>query len=52
MGDTTKVVVCSYFDREAKDCDGCKFEYCGCACSHAFLKDVMERIHKLRGEDE
>lgn len=46
-----KVVVCSYFDREAKDCEGCKFEYCGCACSHAFLKDVMERIHKLRGED-
>lgn len=50
MGDTTKAVVCSYFDREAKDCDGCKFEYC--ACSHAFLKDIMERIRKLRGEDE
>lgn len=50
MGDTTKVVVCSYFGREAKDCEGCKFEYCDCACSHAFLKDVMERIHKLRGE--
>lgn len=48
--DQAKVVVCSYFDREAKDCEGCKFEYCGCACSHAFLKDVMERIHKLRGE--
>lgn len=47
----TKVVVCSYFDREAKDCEGCKFEYCDCVCSHAFLKDVMERIHKLRGED-
>lgn len=49
--DQAKVVVCSYFDREAKDCEGCKFEYCGCACSHAFLKDIMERIHKLRGED-
>lgn len=48
--DQAKVVVCSYFDREAKDCEGCKFEYCDCACSHAFLKDVMERIHKLRGE--
>lgn len=46
-----KTIVCSYFDREAKDCEGCKFENCGCACSHAFLKDVMERIHKLRGED-
>lgn len=50
--DQAKVVVCSYFNREAKDCEGCKFEYCDCACSHAFLKDVMERIHKLRGEDE
>lgn len=50
VGNTAKVVVCSYFGREAKDCEGCKFEYCDCACSHAFLKDVMERIHKLRGE--
>ena len=49
--DQKKVVVCSYFDREAKDCEGCKFEYCDCAYSHAFLKDIMERIHKLRGED-
>lgn len=49
--DQAKVVVCSYFDREVKDCEGCKFEYCGCACSHAFLKDVMERIRKLRGEN-
>lgn len=48
--DQAKAVVCSYFDREAKDCEGCKFEYCDCACSHAFLKDVMELIHKLRGE--
>lgn len=46
-----KTIVCSYFDREVKDCEGCKFENCSCACSHAFLKDVMERIHKLRGED-
>lgn len=49
--DQAKVVVCSYFDREAKDCEGCKFEFCDCACSHAFLKDIMERIRKLRGED-
>lgn len=46
-----KAIVCSYFDREAKDCEGCKFENCDCACSHAFFKDVMERIHKPRGED-
>lgn len=44
-----KAIVCSYFDREVKDCEGCKFEYCACACSHAFLKDVMERIRNLRG---
>lgn len=50
MGNTAKVVVCSYFDREAKDCEGCKLEYCDCACSHAFLKDVIERIRKLRDE--
>lgn len=51
VGNTAKAIVCSYFDREAKDCEGCKFENCDCACSHAFLKDVMERIHKLRSED-
>ena len=44
-------VVCAYFDRERKDCDGCKLESCECACSHAFLIDVIERIQKLRGED-
>lgn len=42
-------VVCSYYDREIKDCDGCKLENCDCACSHAFLEDVIARIHKLRG---
>lgn len=49
--DKAKAVVCSYFDREVKDCEGCKFENCDCACSHAFLKDIIERIHKLRGVD-
>lgn len=43
-------VVCSYFDRGIKDCDGCKLENCECACSHAFLEDVLARIHGLRGE--
>lgn len=44
-------VVCPYYDREIKDCEGCKLEGYDCSCSHAFLKDVMARIHKLRGED-
>lgn len=43
-------VVCSYYDRGIKDCDGCKLENCDCACSHAFLEDVIARIHRLRGE--
>ena len=44
-------VVCPYYDRETKDCEGCKLEGYDCSCSHAFLKDVMARIRKLRGED-
>lgn len=43
-------VVCPYYDREIKDCEGCKLEGYDCSCSHAFLKDVMARIRKLRGE--
>ena len=45
-------VVCAYFGREISDCDGCKLESCECACSYAFLRDFIERIHKLRGEGE
>lgn len=44
-------VVCPYYDREIKDCEGCRLEGYDCSCSHAFLKDVMARIRKLRGED-
>ncbi|MGN8853926.1 hypothetical protein [Collinsella sp. HCP28S3_H5] len=44
-------VVCAYFGREISDCDGCKLESCECACSNAYLIDVIERIRKLRGED-
>lgn len=45
-------VVCAYFDRERKDCDGCKLEDCEGSCSHACLEDIITRIHELRGEDE
>ena len=45
-------VVCAYFGREINDCDGCKLESCEYACSNAFLRDVIERIRKLRGEGD
>lgn len=45
-------VVCAYFDRERKDCDGCKLKDCEGSCSHACLEDIITRIHKLRGEGE
>lgn len=45
-------VVCAYFDRERKDCDGCKLEDCEGSCSHACLEDIITRIHELRGEGE
>lgn len=44
-------VVCAYFDRERKDCDGCKLEDCDGSCSHACLEDIITRIHELRGEN-
>lgn len=44
-------IVCAYFGRERKDCDGCKLEDCDGSCSHACLEDAIARIHKLRGED-
>lgn len=44
-------VVCAYFGREINCCDGCKLERCEYACSNAFLRDVIERIRKLRGDD-
>lgn len=43
-------IVCAYFNRERKDCDGCKLENCEGSCSHACLEDIMTRIRKLRGE--
>lgn len=45
-------IVCAYFDRERKDCDGCKLENCEGSCSHACLEDIITRIRKLRSEDE
>ena len=45
-------IVCAYFGREISDCEGCKLESCECACSNAFLRDVIERIRKLRGDGD
>lgn len=50
-GEARNILNCPYYDREIKDCEGCKLEGYDCSCSHAFLKDVMARIRKLRGED-
>ena len=47
-----KKIVCAYFGRERKDCDGCKLENCEGSCSHACLEDMITRIRKLRGESD
>lgn len=44
-------IVCAYFNRERKDCDGCKLENCEGSCSHACLEDIMTRIHELRDDN-
>ena len=46
-----KKIVCAYFNRERKDCDGCKIENCEGSCSYACLEDIMTRIHELRGDN-
>ncbi len=45
-------VVCAYFGREIEDCEGCKLENCEYDCSNVFLRDVIDRIRKLRGEGD
>lgn len=44
-------IVCAYFNRERKDCNGCRIENCKGSCSHACLEDIMTRIHELRGDN-
>lgn len=44
-------IVCAYFNRERKDCDGCKLDNCEGSCSHACLEDIITRIHELRGDN-
>lgn len=46
-----KKIVCAYFNRERKDCDGCKLDNCEGSCSYACLEDIMTRIHELRGDN-
>lgn len=44
-------IVCAYFNRERKDCDGCRIENCEGSCSYACLEDIMTRIHELIGDN-
>ncbi len=44
-------IVCAYFNRERKECDGCKLENCEGSCSYACLEDIATRIHELRGDN-
>lgn len=41
--------VCSYLNREKRDCDGCKFQDTF-FCIDAFARDVTARVHRLCGD--
>lgn len=41
--------ICSYFNRERKDCDGCKFRN-NIFCINALVQDIDERVHRLCGD--
>lgn len=41
--------VCSYLNRERRDCDGCKFQDTF-FCIDAFARDVTARVHRLYGD--
>lgn len=41
--------VCSYLNREKRDCDGCKFQDTF-FCIDAFVRDVTARVHRLCGD--
>lgn len=41
--------ICSYLNRENRDCDGCKFED-HFFCFDAFARDVTARVHRLCGD--
>lgn len=41
--------VCSYLNRERRDCDGCKFGD-DLFCFDAFARDVTARVHNLCGD--
>lgn len=43
--------ICSYLNREKRDCDGCKFQETF-FCNDAFARDVTARVHRLCGDAE
>lgn len=41
--------ICSYLNRESRDCDGCKFKDQR-FCIDALVRDVTARVHRLCGD--
>lgn len=44
-------VVCTYLNRERRDCEGCKFENSEFSCAIAFVQDIAARVRNLCGDD-
>ena len=44
-------VVCTYFNRGWRDCEGCKFENSEFSCAIAFVQDIAARVRNLCGDD-
>lgn len=45
-------VVCTYLNREWRDCEGCKFENSESSCAIAFVQDIAARVCNLCGDAE
>lgn len=45
-------IVCAYFNRERKDCDGCKLKDSSDICFVAVIKDIAASMNRLCGDSE